>query len=173
MTPTQFLLVGFPYSGKTTLAKELEKKLGFARINIDELKAEKGYGKVGDDDVPDSVWDEIFNEADRLIFKYLKEGKHVASEYAWITKAWRDRARKVATDAGSKTKIIYLDIPLETIKKRWLKNKKSKARFHWPEDEFNRYLSEFEKLSPTEEYITYDQTLSFDEWVKINEITST
>jgi len=103
--PIQYLLVGFPYSGKTTLAKELEKKLGFARINIDELKFAKGYTNVGDDEVPDQVWDEIFKEADQLIIKYLSEEKSLANEYAWVTREWRDRARKVAKDAGFDTKL--------------------------------------------------------------------
>lgn len=47
MKPKQYLLVGFPYSGKTTLAKELEKSLGFAHINIDQLKFDEGYTEVG------------------------------------------------------------------------------------------------------------------------------
>ena len=102
--PNQFLLVGFPYSGKTTLAKELVEKYGFSHINIDELKFNKGYKDVGDDEVPDQVWEEIFKEADELLVKYLNEGKNVANEYAWITKSWRDRARKVALDAGFETK---------------------------------------------------------------------
>lgn len=168
MKPIQFLLVGFPYSGKTTLAKELETRLGFAHINIDELKFEKGYKDVGDDDVPDKVWDEIFKEADQLIVKYLKEGKNLVNEYAWVTKTWRDRARKVASDAGFKTKIIYLDVPKEIIKERWIENKNSKSRFQLSKDEFNRSFIEFEKLLKDEDFIIYDQTISVNEWIKID-----
>ena len=105
-TPLQYLLVGFPYSGKTTLAKELCKRLGFFHINIDELKAQRGYENVGDDLVPDFAWKEIFQEADRLLLKYLSEGKTVVNEYAWITKKWRDRARGVAKKGKFETKII-------------------------------------------------------------------
>lgn len=54
MKPKQYLLVGFPYSGKTTLAEELEKRLGYAHINIDQLKFDEGYTEVGDD-VPDEA----------------------------------------------------------------------------------------------------------------------
>lgn len=163
--PVQYLLVGFPYSGKTTLAKELEKKLGFARINIDELKFKRGYTEVGDDEVPDKVWDEVFKEADDLIVKHLKEGKNLINEYAWITKEWRDRARKVAKHAGYETKIIYLDIPIELIKKRWNKNQESKNRFHWPEDEFKSYLRDFEKLTDDEKFIVYDQSTPIESWI--------
>lgn len=166
--PVQYLLVGFPYSGKTTLAKELEKRLGFARINIDELKFKKGYKNVGDDDVPDKVWDDIFKEADQLIVKYLKQGKNLATEYGWITKGWRDRARKVAADAGFETRIIYLDVPKEEIVRRWSSNQKTKERFHWPKNEFKSYLNDFEPLAKDEEFIIYDQTTQVEVWIKEN-----
>ncbi len=166
--PTQYLLVGFPYSGKTTLAKELESKLGFARINIDDLKFTKGYRDVGDDDVPDEVWEEIFKEADRLIVKYLSKGKNIANEYAWITREWRDRARKVAKDHGFETKVILIDIPIEEIKKRWEKNKETKERFHWPGEEFKGYLKDFERPSEDENILVYDQTIPVEEWIEKN-----
>lgn len=168
MKPIQYLLVGFPYSGKTTLANELHNQLGFAQINIDQLKFDRGYTEVGDDDVPDEIWEEIFTEADTLIVKYLKEGKSLANEYAWITKKWRDRAKKVAKDAGFDTKIIYIKIPTETIRARWLENSKSKERFHWSKEEFEQILKDFEELTPDEDYLMYDQTTSIQEWIKNN-----
>lgn len=166
--PIQYLLVGFPYSGKTTLAKELEKRLSFARINIDELKFEKGYTDVGDDEVPDKVWYEIFKEADKLIVKYLKEGKNLANEYAWITKEWRDRARKVAKRAGCETKVIYVKTPLEIIEKRWKENQKTKHRFNWPKQEFKSYLKDFEKLEKDEDFIIYSTSDNAEVWINEN-----
>ena len=166
--PIQYLLVGFPYAGKSTLANELKNQLGFAVINIDRMKFEKGYREVGDDEVPDKVWDQIFKEADELIVKYLKEGKNLANEYAWITKDWRDRARKVARDAGFETKIIYVNTPLEVVKARWRKNQKTKHRFDWPENEFRNYINDFEKLTEDEEFIIYDQKQTVEDWIKVN-----
>ena len=154
--PTQYLLVGLPYSGKTTLAKELENKHDFARISIDELKFRAGYENVGDDDVPDKVWLKFFKEADILITKHLKEGRNLVNEYAWITKEWRDRAKKVAKDVGFETKIIYVNTPIDVVQKRWKENEKSKERFHWPEHEFINYLKDFEKLTEDENYIIYN-----------------
>lgn len=165
---TQYLLVGFPYSGKTTLAKELVKKLGFAHINLDQLKWDMGYTDVGDDDVPDEAWDKIFDTADKLLLKYLKEGKNVANEYAWITKQWRDRARNVAKNGGFETKIIYLKLPKEEILKRWKSNKESRKRFHWPEDEFLRTFEEFEEPTLDENVIIFDNQTTIDDWINSN-----
>lgn len=166
MKPKQYLLVGFPYSGKTTLAKELEKRLGFAHINIDQLKFDEGYTEVGDDNVPDEAWEKIFNKADSLIVTYLNEGKNLANEYAWITKEWRDRARNVAKKAGFETRVIYIQVDPEEIKRRWLENSKTKARFHWPEEEFKSYLRDFEEPTEDENIIVYDQSLPVEEWIK-------
>jgi len=87
MKPTHYLLVGLPYSGKSTLAQELVKLGNFVHVNIDQLKWDRGYTEVGDDDVPDRVWNEIFAEADDLLVSHLQAGRNVANEYAWITRA--------------------------------------------------------------------------------------
>jgi predicted kinase len=171
MKPIQFLLVGFPYSGKSTLANELKIKLDFAVINIGQLKFDKGFTDVGDDDVPDKIWDEIFLEADKLILRYLRDGKHVANEYAWISKEWRNRAKKIASDAGFETKIIFIDISIQEIKSRWERNKTLNNRFQWPEEEIKRYLVEFEKPTDDEQIIIYNQSFSADEWINDNIIS--
>ncbi|MBP9817269.1 ATP-binding protein [Candidatus Shapirobacteria bacterium] len=168
MAPIQYLLVGLPYSGKSTLASALKDTFGFAHINIDELKFAKGYKDAGDDDVPDSVWEEIFTDADNLIAKYLKEGRSVANEYAWVTRDWRNRARKIATDLGFETKVIYIKLPIETVKKRWEENMHLKKRFHWPEGEFENYIKDFEEPTADEKILIYDQSISIDNWIKMN-----
>ena len=164
----QYILVGLPYSGKTTLARELVSICGFAHINIDELKFKRGYKDVGDDDVPDKVWEEIFEEADELIIKYLKAGRSIANEYAWVTRKWRERARKIASSGGFETKVVYIKLPVSTIKARWEENMKSKKRFHWPESELDNYIKDFEEPTEDENVIIYDQTISLEDWIRIN-----
>lgn len=164
--PTQYLLVGFPYSGKSTLASELKNKLGFEHINIDQLKFDKGYTDVGDDDVPDLAWNEIFDKADALIVKNLKAGKNVANEYAWITRQWRDRARKIAEDAGFETKVIYIKVPKQELWKRWQENAETKKRFQWPKIEFERNFKDFEEPTEGENIIVFDQKISVEDFVK-------
>lgn len=166
--PIQYLLVGFPYSGKTTLAKALERELRFARINIDDLKFEAGYTDVGDDDVPNETWIKIFKKADYLITKYLLEGKSLANEYAWITREWRDRARDIAKKAGFDTKLIYIKVSEDEIRKRWKENIKTKNRFHWPEKEFESYIKDFEVPTNNENLIVFDYSQSIEEWIKSN-----
>lgn len=166
--PIHYLLVGLPYSGKSTLAQSLVKLNNFAHINIDQLKWDRGYSEVGDDDVPDSVWDAIFTDADSLLQQYLQAGISVANEYAWITRAWRDRARRVATQVGCTTKTIFLDVPRDVVLARWQSNKATKARFQWPEKEMQDILSQFELPSADEDLIIYDESLAPEIWIRNN-----
>ena len=166
--PIQYLLVGFPYSGKSTLARKLKKRFGFTHINLDQLKWDLGYSEVGDDDVPDEAWRKIFASADALLVKYLREGKNVANEYAWITREWRDKARNVAGENGFATKVIYIKLSAEVIRKRWLENSQSRGRFHWPKEELERMFIEFEEPSTDENIIYYDSSLPIEKWVEKN-----
>lgn len=166
--PINYLLVGLPYSGKSTLAKELLKLGNFTHINIDQLKWDRGYTEVGDDEVPDKVWEEIFTEADSLLAKYLKQGLNVANEYAWITSDWRDRARKVSSQVDSETKIIYIKLPIEVIMDRWNSNATTNSRFQWPKKEMDDILRDFEEPTTDENIIIYDQSLPVDQWITQN-----
>ncbi len=76
------------------------------------------------------------------------------------------RARKIAKDAGFQTKVIYIELPKEVIWKRWMENSKTKTRFHWPKEEFERNFKEFEEPSPDEDVIIYDQKTPIEKWIK-------
>jgi len=168
----QYLLCGLPFSGKTTLGKALEKQLGWVHINLDDIKADKGYGGVSDDDVPDAAWPTIFAEADQRLLVALKSGKNVANETAWVTRQWRDRARAVATKAGFTTKVIYLKVPEEIAKKRQKENRRHQLRYDTRDSEFSGYVQEFEKPVDEEDVIVYDPTIPVEEWIKTILISS-
>ncbi|MDO8570830.1 MAG: ATP-binding protein [Candidatus Daviesbacteria bacterium] len=168
MKPVQYVLCGLPFSGKTVLAKELEKRLGFARVSLDEIKFEHGLSEVSDDDVSAKEWDKIFDDLENKVIKYLKNGKSTLSETAWITKEWRERARKVADKEGFETKIIYVDTSPELVRKRFLENRKIKTRFDLPDNIFEEALRDFECPTSEENVINYHQPADLDIWIKEN-----
>ncbi len=163
-----YLLVGYPFAGKTMLAKELEKRLGFVRLSIDEVKFELGYRDTSDNDVPDGAWEKIFAELDRRITKELKEGKTILNEYAWLTREWRDRARKLADDLGIETKIIFVDTLEELVRRRWQENREKSDRFDVPDDVFEEAISSFEKPTDDENVLVYQENANVDEWINQN-----
>ena len=164
--PVQYLFVGYPFSGKTTLSKKLERKLDFARVSIDEVKFDLGYRSVSDDDVPDEAWVKIFYELDKKIVDLLQSGKTILNEYAWLTKKWRDRARNLAQDLGIHTIVIFVDTPQEVVRQRLEENRLTQERFDVPDNIFEEALNEFEKPLDDEDVIIYRQSDSVDDWIK-------
>jgi predicted kinase len=74
------IICGLAYVGKTTLGKAIIKRLGYETVDVDVTK-EQLYGKdFNNDDLTPEQWVEIYNESDKQIENYLKEGKSVVDE---------------------------------------------------------------------------------------------
>ena len=57
-----YILCGIPFSGKTTLAKEIAKQKGFTRIDLDDVKFDL-FGKyIQDKDLKQEDWDKIYQK---------------------------------------------------------------------------------------------------------------
>ncbi|MDE1846339.1 MAG: AAA family ATPase [Candidatus Micrarchaeota archaeon] len=96
------ILCGMPASGKTTVAKIIASKLGFAVIGggdiLKEMARDRGYKITGDDwwDTPDGIKflrerdgnPDFDKEADRRIVQKIKEGNFVVTSYTapWLSK---------------------------------------------------------------------------------------
>lgn len=163
-----YLFVGYAYAGKSTLARELETRLGFNRISIDEVKFDLGFKDVSDSEISAEDWHKIFTELDKRIRNFLTDGKSLLNEYAWMTREWRDRAREIATSMGVETKIIFVDTPEKIIRKRWEENKKTKERFHVAVDVFEDSIRLFEPPSEDENLILYKNDMDVSNWIKEN-----
>lgn len=163
--PIHYLLVGFPFAGKTTLSKQLEKQLGFARVNIDEVKEEFGFGGESDDDIPDEGWKKIFQETDRRLVLFLGEGKSVLNENEWVTKESRNRLSTVAAKAGFQTRVIYIKASKQIVRERLMKNRMHTERFDVPDSIFDWALHHFEEPTEDEDIIIYDTTVPLEDWI--------
>lgn len=167
----QYILVGLPFSGKTTLSKAISEKLNIPRVNLDEVKFEMGFEGVSDNDVTHEQWKEIFDETDKRVIEHLKQGKSVLHETSWTKKWKRDRARKLASDLGIDSVVLYVKVPEEVARKRWLKNRDEQQRFDLPEDVFEEAAKDFEVPTEDENLLVYDQSIPVDDWID-NELMS-
>lgn len=166
--PIQYILVGLPFSGKTTLSLKVAEKLNIPRVSLDEVKFEMGFTDVGDNDVSHDQWTKIFNETDRRVVEILKSGKSVLHETSWTKKWKRDRARKLASDLGFQSKVIFLNVSESLARERWLKNRQEKTRFDLPDVVFEEAAGEFEKPSADEDLLIFNEADSMEEWINTN-----
>src|SRR5258708_6296326 len=94
--PTLYILCGLSFAGKTTVGKAFVKEFGYETVDVDVAK-ENLYGKgLKDDDLAHEQWVKIYDETDKQIEKFLKEGKSVIDDSRNFRKFERTHAREIA-----------------------------------------------------------------------------
>jgi predicted kinase len=125
---TLFILCGFPYAGKSYVAKVVKAQTDAVLVSIDDIFYAKGFD-WDSNTLPDmNVWEQIFNESYEMTEQALLIGKNVLYDSTNQTVASRDNLRKVARSVGADTKVVYVKSPVETVWKRWEENQKNPTR---------------------------------------------
>lgn len=166
--PNLYIFCGIPFSGKTTLAKKLVSKLGFVRVDLDEIKFVL-FGKgVTDEQIDQSGWDEVYQQMYSQIEKLLRQGKTVICDTGNFTKYERGLFKKIADKLGIKAKTVFIDIPKKIAKQRFLENKLVKNRFDISERSFEEAVAEMEPPTQEENVIVYDGKTDINKWIRFN-----
>src|SRR5690242_17359837 len=95
MQPRLYILCGFPFSGKTTLARELLSRLGLAYVSIDAINTERGVGLEGKSISP-QAWDVTYRLAYDRLADALSVGQSVLFDHVNFTRGQRDELRTIA-----------------------------------------------------------------------------
>ncbi len=160
-----FILCGLPFSGKTTLAKALVERLGFARVDMDEINTRKGVGLHGEAIVQEE-WDRTYAESYRQLDQLLQAGKSVLFDAANFTKAQRDYLRSIAAKHEAATQVIYVDVSEAEARQRWQRNRITHQRYDVRDDDFAYVVRYFEAPTPDEHVLRYHPSQSVDEWIE-------
>lgn len=110
---TLHVMVGLPGSGKTTLAKQLERQRDAVRLTKDDwLMTLYGTADLERERVAVErlLWD--------LAARLLVLGVDVVLDYGLWTRAERDDYRARATALGARAEFHFLDAPLEELVRR-------------------------------------------------------
>ena len=163
--PTLYIMCGLPFSGKTVLAQKLSDRFGFPIVGIDNIKEERGFSWEENEKVTAEVWKSIFDESYKRTLAYLQTSTSVIYDSANQDRTSRDRLRKLAQSGNLDSKVILVDVPEDEIRKRWLKNQETKERFHLPEKYLQAAIDAFEKPTPDENVLTYNQSADLETWM--------
>lgn len=162
-----YILCGLPFAGKSTLAKELEKRLGFVYIDIDQINTKFGVG-LHREPISPEAWERTYTEAYKQLGDALDSEQSVIFEGANFTKELRDRLRAIADKRGVVSWVIYLDVSESEARQRLQYNRSKLQRYDVRDEDFELVATHFEPPAEEEQVIRYNQSQPLDEWIKQN-----
>lgn len=164
--PYLYLFCGFPFAGKTTVARKMVSELGIRRVSIGGINNERG---VWDNEkgLSPEEWSRTYQEAYRRIEAFLGQGESVIDDSANFTREQRDRGRAIAHTYDATAIVIYIDTPLAEVQRRWQANRHTAVRADVRDDDFAHVIAHFELPTEDEQVCRYDGTSSVEEWVAL------
>lgn len=112
---TLIVICGLSFSGKSTLARAITRKLGYEEVDVDEVGAKLYQLNIESEGLKelDWDWDRVYDETDQLIESRLRSGATVVDASRNFTKEERQRAKQVAKRSNAQLVTIYVDTPEE------------------------------------------------------------
>jgi predicted kinase len=162
--PRLYIVFGIPFSGKSTIVRELVRQRGCAVIDIDAINTARGVGIAGATIAPDD-WAISFASARAQLDAALAAGESVAYDGHVWSRAQREDFRAVASAAGAKITFIYLDVPESVARERWQANRQIAQRHDVPDDLFTQAVGLMEPPDEEERVMRYDGSEPVTAWV--------
>jgi predicted kinase len=151
---TLLILCGFPYAGKSYIAKEIQKSAGVVYLATDDIFHRHGFDWNTNTLPISHEWQQIFDESYEISKSVLQEGKNVLYDSTNQTLSSRDKLREVARSIGAKTIVIYIQCSPETVWKRWEKSALEKSRPSVSKNLVQMTIDQFETPTVAENVIT-------------------
>lgn len=164
MPETQVLVAmcGIPFSGKTTVARELSERCGLALVSVDAIVRDLGID-LGPDAVEHRGWARAMAEGFARARCLLAEGQSVVYDHANHTRRNRDRCRRVESGAGAGFRLVWLDTSVEEARRRLLENRETLARNDVPDASFCEIVAQFESPAGEPDVIRVTPGMTIDE----------
>ncbi len=151
---TLFILCGFPYAGKSYIAKQVLEHTDVIFVSIDDIFHARGFD-WNTNILPNSnEWQKIFDESYEISKIALQDDKNVLYDSTNQTRASRDKLREVAHSVGAETTVIYIQCSPETVGKRWEDNQKNPNRSVVSRNLVQMTMDQFELPTEDENIIT-------------------
>lgn len=161
---TLYIFCGLPFSGKTTVAKELAVRFGLPRIDLDEINGEKGVGVEGGR-ISDVEWQDTYETSYRRTRDFLQNGRSVIYDATNFTKNQRARLRNIAVEQGVESKVVFVDLSKDEAKRRLNENRARGIRYDVRDEDFDEVANNFQPPTEEEHVLRYDWSEPIDEWI--------
>ena len=130
-------LVGLPYSGKSTLSKDIANILDVKRISFDEIWVKE---KVNDKNL---TWEKVNKLIDSMITEELKTSRSVVLDTYTDDIGSRAKYENLALLLDAQFILVYLDVKESVLFSRRLESIKSKDRHTISEESLKNEITNF------------------------------
>jgi len=162
--PRLCIVFGIPFSGKSTIVRELVRQRGYHAIDIDAINTARGVGIAGAAITPED-WEISFASARTQLDDALAAGESVAYDGHCWSHAQREGFRALASAADADITFIYMDVTESVARKRWRANRQTAQRHDVPDDLFTQAIELMEPPDEMESVIRYDGVAPVAAWV--------
>lgn len=83
-----------------------------------------------------------------------------------FTRELRDRLRAIAESHSAATTVIYVDVPLSEVRRRWLENRQTGMRNDVRDSDFANVVEHFEAPTEYESVLRYDEMIPAATWIE-------
>ncbi len=160
-----YIVTGLPFSGKSTLAKELVKRFGVERTSVDKMMNKRHFEAQF---MSQADWNLVYREAYEELEVLLKLGKAVAFDGGSLLKSERTKLKQIAEKYNVPWILIYVNTSSEEIVERRKKNLLSQERDQLADGIMDKAYEMFEEPTSDENAIIYNQSIPLDEWINSN-----
>ncbi len=148
---TLHLMVGLPCSGKTMLAKKLEREQSALRLTPDEWHV-RLFGQDVEDPDHDVRHGLIETMLWNIASRALELGTNVILDFGFWAREEREDYRSRAKQLGASSEVHFLDVPADALMQRLaVRNaQSSQASFYIPEAKLKSWITFFQRPTPDE-----------------------
>jgi predicted kinase len=157
-------MCGVGFSGKSTLAKKISEHTGAVLISQDGMFFELEK-KLSLDEDSDEQWRMLLDMCKEKILENLKEGKSVVFDNTNTRFEHREELREFLKQVDVKTKVVFLDTPIEIQKQRQQKNKETGQRHDVKQEYLDQAIAELEIPTESENVLIFKPDTNLQEFL--------
>ena len=148
---TLYLMVGLPCSGKTTLARRLERERSALRLTPDEWQIPL-FGQDADEPEHDARHSLIESMLWNIASRALELGTNVILDFGFWAREEREDYRSRAKQLGASSEVHYLDVSEEELLRRLEERnlRPSHESFIISKEAMKPWIAFFQKPTPDE-----------------------
>ncbi len=148
---TLHLMVGLPCSGKTTLARKLEREQSALRLTADEWQV-RLFGQDAEEPEHDARHSLIEAMLWNIAGRALELGTNVILDFGFWAREEREDYRLRAKRLGASSQVHFLDVPEEELLRRLAvrNSQPSQESFHISPERMKPWIEFFQRPTPEE-----------------------